>query len=145
MTVYEVDLAKVERDVLAAMTGTKQGVNTMKLDRNTTHSGIGKYGLVLIRKLNPDDLEALINPRHPVVHHIPRGAVDLGLPSDSGKGGFFVLRYQDKFAEVALRAYATAVYDEYDRTGNAELLELYKDVMVEADKARDHKSKKIPD
>ncbi len=138
--VYEVDLSSIEQDILRRY--GRKNVNTMNLDRNTTPTGIGKYGLILIRKLTTDDLNALIKPPHPVVHYVPLAAVDLG---QGPKGNFFVLRYQDKFAEAALRAYSAAAMEEYNRTGCQELYDLAVEVSIEADKARDHEPKKIPD
>lgn len=55
----------------------------MKLDRNTSPDGLGKYSLVINRT----------------------GAVDKG---DTPESEFFVLKLKDKYAAAALDAYAKA-------------------------------------
>lgn len=75
----------------------------MKLDRNINPSGKGKYALINLRKIPGDpqtaaDLAAaiLINPE----------CVEFGRVGDEDE--FWLLKLKDKYAAVALSAYADA-------------------------------------
>jgi hypothetical protein len=96
----------------------------MRLDRNTNPDGKGKYALINLR-----------------TNQIQWG----------GEGGeqFFVMKYKDKFAAPALRAYAKAVRDESE-SGNVtlrqseSLREFADDMDREAEAAEDY-GDKLPD
>ena len=88
----------------------------MKLDRNVNETGIGKYININVRKLGciPTTVEELAaailkNP----------DAVNFG----NGKKKFFIIMLDDKFARIALTAYAyTAML--FDREYGEEILAL---------------------
>lgn len=104
----------------------------MKLDRNTNRGGHGKYALVNMRKIVPliekEEMER-VDFHSKTAHEISeserdlaafkrlveRGIISLGneTPGDQ----FFVVKYKDKFAHVALDAYAKAVYIEAFKIG----------------------------
>ena len=79
----------------------------MKLDHNTNPDGRGKYALINLRKLQAPLQGACIEmPDGSRFYHIPEDAVEWG---NTVADEFFVLKLKDRFAGVALRAYAAAV------------------------------------
>ena len=110
-------------------------VKIMKLDRNTNPSGLGKYALVLLRKLH--GLPSMM--AHPITHErsfiVPEEAFDTGSMDDTK---FFVIRLRDKYAGPALRAYARAATGD----GNIEYANEILDLALIAER---HPNKKRPD
>lgn len=117
------------------------------LERNKPENeGIGKYILIRtgnltrdeideIRKIEGDDDENVTIPGH---------TLDTGLIDP-----FFVIKHQDQFAEVAIKAYAMAVYEFACNLPNhdqrkLDLLQYAREVEAEAEIAR-HQPKKLPD
>jgi hypothetical protein len=105
----------------------------MKLDRNKTGDGTGKYALVRLRKVYSENAQA----------HVARaldelrvgGVVDMGQPGDDDE--FFVIKLKDRYAAQALFAYAAAA-----RPDDPE----YADEIVElARRATRHPGSKKPD
>ena len=76
----------------------------MKLDRNINPDGLGRYAVIDLRKLDEIQREKL---REGGSVMLPTSAITLGEPDQ-----FFVLKYKDKFAPAALKAYAEAVHKE---------------------------------
>lgn len=79
----------------------------MNLDRNQG-DGRGKYALIQIRKLENDDVLDLYDSSEEASQHVylPRQAIHTG-QGDPGDQ-FFVIKYKDRFASDALRAYGQA-------------------------------------
>ena len=71
----------------------------MKLDRETHEEGRGKYALVRLRGIGPED-EARANLKR--LDEL--GLIDWGLKGE--KDEFFVIKLRDDNAEAGLRAYA---------------------------------------
>lgn len=133
----------------------------MKLDRNENKDGTGKYGLVLMRRVTAKSPAKVHNSLRTLED---AGVIDYGPqgPSD-GSRQFFVIRYRDKFAEPALRAYAKAARTEAQRlhaeakaarSGDAAELcrnearsmeEWAREIDKEADLAKSVKGQQIPD
>lgn len=85
-------------------------LKNMKLDRNINADGRGKYALIQMRETTLDrERSTIVNG----CFQVPVKAVRFG--SESPGDMFFVLKYKDKFAHVALRAYANAVFKESDK------------------------------
>lgn len=80
----------------------------MKLDRNLTESRIGKYALIRLDKLRSlfFDVDIVDNLTSPIAQ-ISSKNIELGLVGEQDE--FFVLKLKDKYAKVALEAYANAV------------------------------------
>ena len=90
----------------------------MRLDRNTSPFGRGKYGLVKNRRLleivrpigdshnakNMDDVSAM-KVREAIKLLVEEGVIDWG---DTPETEFFVMRLRDKYASGALAQYASA-------------------------------------
>lgn len=103
----------------------------MKLDRNINQHGLGKYALVLNRKveeLRDNEVSVMLN------RLIELGVVDMGTEPDTE---FFVLRLKDKHAAAALFAYVESAW-ESDKEWASEVEGL-------AFKAREHANPKQPD
>lgn len=86
----------------------------MKLDRNTNPDGRGKYALIQMRELKPEQASALCDvPTLPLGEYctvkIPTKAIRTGAESPGDQ--FFVIKYKDRFAAAALNAYARAVME----------------------------------
>lgn len=78
----------------------------MKLDRNANLNEMGKYSLILNRKvteLQSTDVLMMLDRLHEL------GVIDHGIKMDDE---FFVIRVRDKYASAALRAYANAARAE---------------------------------
>lgn len=102
----------------------------MRLDRNESASGKGKYALVLLRNVNEgSEAYDLIQRLHEL------GCLDEGVCHSDNE--FFVIRLKDKYAEPALNAYALAA--------QADDVEFAKDVAAMACRAKHHPGKKRPD
>jgi hypothetical protein len=86
----------------------------MKLVRNTTEDGSGKYMLLLTRKLDLYRPTASAFEPSPVLDAVKllldEGVVDDSVPESEGE--FFVIRLRDKYARAALLAYSQAAYDD---------------------------------
>jgi Fe2+ or Zn2+ uptake regulation protein len=113
----------------------------MKLDRNRTGEGRGKYGLLKTRRL-----EAIRNEAPPVLVKTinsalalleAQGLIDWGDTVDSE---FFVLRLKDQHAGHALSAYA---HDVYDTGGDVEYAQEVHALACKAGRA--HPNHKRPD
>ncbi len=99
----------------------------MKLDRNINPNGKGKYALINLRT----------------------NQVQWGTEPN---GQFFVIKYKDKFAEPALRAYAAACMAEAARLSNegeyrdaSALSEFASEILREANIAGTQLAKHLPD
>lgn len=91
----------------------------MKLDRNINPNKAGKYGLIKVRNLTKEQFGDCLTAQGLNYHavEIPGVAIDMG-----SNGQFFVIRYKDQFASMALNAYAHAVMQESFRIrGNSQL------------------------
>lgn len=84
----------------------------MKLDRNKNPDGRGKYALVQMRELGPDECELLRTRAGDDEKMITLPASAFRTGAESPGDMFFVLKYKDQFAAAALRAYARAVREE---------------------------------
>lgn len=73
----------------------------MKLDRNINGDGKGKYALVRLRDIAPDTEAHACLKRLEQLGHLDWGVV--GRPDE-----FFVVKLRDKYADAAIRGYATA-------------------------------------
>lgn len=107
----------------------------MKLDRNTNKNGLGKYALVLLRKIKglPSIVLDPISSQRSFL--VPEHALDLGNTTDTD---FFVIRLRDKCAPAALFAYADAALAE----GMSEYAEEIRALAVTASR---HPRSKLPD
>lgn len=79
----------------------------MKLVRNESRDGSGKYMLVLTRKLDqfrPDSITESSPVLDAIGMLIEEGVIDDSAPESEGE--FFVIRLRDKYAKAALEAYA---------------------------------------
>jgi len=124
----------------------------MKLDRNKTADGHGKYALIPLRKV-PDDfcfrVQAAKTTMFPesYVPPLPYDLIEFGLTPETG---FFVLKYRDKFAGPTLRAYAKEVEEEAQRSRRDNpdladsLMEYYHEIIHQAEIAEGLSDKKIP-
>lgn len=93
----------------------------MKLDRNVNGTGRGKYGLVYNRRLkeiigpigdsrnaaNMDEVNAM-KVREAIKLLEEEGVITWGLPNTESE--FFVIKLRDRFAHVALVAYAQVAH-----------------------------------
>jgi len=103
----------------------------MKLDRNINPDGRGKYALIKLRRQGKGfplscQKAAQLLKKHKLV--------DFG---NTPNTEFFVIRLKDKFAAVALEAYAIAAFHDDP--------EYSKEVLVLARKAYNHPQKRMPD
>lgn len=114
----------------------------MLLDRNTSgNMGRGKYGLIKIRRLtelrkenNSDHLPQEVADALRVL--ADNDVIDYGVGNTNDE--FFVIRLRDKFAKVALRAYAIKAENDD--------MEYAQEVHKLADKSGpDHPACKMPD
>lgn len=106
----------------------------MKLDRNITEPRRGKYALIKLRGVKlpfPDVSYSGIRTDKIV----PTSAIDYGDTTDSD---FFVIRLKDKYAAVALEAYASKAREDGQTEYAAEIMAL-------ALNARNHPNQKQPD
>lgn len=117
----------------------------MKLDRNINNDRRCKYALIHVRTLDGFKKE------HPVWDAIKllekEGIIRWG--NESPDEQFFVLKYKDKFAEVALREYAIGVEFEahlldLETDKKASLLDYANEIKYEAGLAA-IQGRKIPD
>ncbi len=99
----------------------------MKLDRNITNPKRGKYALIKLRDCVPVRSAEGIT--------FPVEAVDFGDTEDTD---FFVIRLKDKYASVALRAYALAAGQD----GQTEYAD---EIHLLADQSLFHPNRKLPD
>lgn len=104
----------------------------MKLDRNESTTGKGKYALIKLREIpgdprTPKDLAAAILA-HPK-------SVDWGVKGSDSE--FFLLRLKDKYAPDALNAYSSAAAEDDEEWGMQ--------VAQMAARAEHHPGKKRPD
>jgi len=81
----------------------------MRLVRNTTESGRGKYMLVLTRKLDAHNSKEPYPNRVSDAIDVLTEAGILDDPYPETEGEFFVLRLRDRHAQAALHAYANSV------------------------------------
>lgn len=105
----------------------------MKLDRNITNPRRGKYALIKLREgtVKRVPTELVDNPSLVMVQE---SAVDFGDTQDSD---FFVIRLKDKYAGVALRAYANEA-----RKDDPEYAAEIDSLALDADA---HPNRKMPD
>jgi hypothetical protein len=104
----------------------------VKLDRDLYPLGLGKYGLILVRKLR-EPTEFCEEIRKAIGILEARGILDWGCdPND-----FFVIRLKDKYAQPALDAYAAAALKDDP--------EYAMSVRALANKAMSHPDKQRPD
>ena|SRR5688572_9022049 len=82
----------------------------MKLDRNVNDDGLGKYALLLLRRL-ADCREGTFGTLSPPVEDAVK-VLERERILDWGRAGteseFFLIRLKDRYAAPALRAYAAA-------------------------------------
>lgn len=103
----------------------------MKLDRNAPGSP-GKYAVVRLRKIAPDD-----NESHARLDALVAGGfVEFAKPGAEDE--FFVVKLKDKFAAAALTAYAQAAWMDGDE-------EYAREVTALAERAAAHPNRKKPD
>jgi len=104
----------------------------MQLDRNLNPDGRGKYALIKLR----DTKSTLGEINRAFIDHVQNGAmaVDFGNTPDSE---FFVIRLKDKYAAVALAAYAMAAHKDDPEYGRA--------IFDLAFRAADHPHTRKPD
>jgi len=99
----------------------------MKLDRSINPDGRGKYAILKLRRqekpFTPECQEAAITLRD-------AGLLEFGNTDDPG---FFVIKLKDKYAAVALAAYAMAAYDD-DPEYSSEVMKLAKIAMKHPNK-----------
>lgn len=81
----------------------------MKLDRNKNPDGRGKYALVQMRELGPDESELLRTRAGDEEKMITLPASAFRTGAESPGDMFFVLKYKDRFAAAALFAYPNEV------------------------------------
>lgn len=99
----------------------------MKLDRNMTETGLGKYALLKLRKLkdftDPDDpFQEVAKPIADAIQTLEKaGILDWG---NSPETEFFVIRLKDKYGRCALHAYAEEAWRDGDTEFAAEVGEL---------------------
>ena len=91
----------------------------MKLDRNLTHDGKGKYALVKLRTINLQDRNKV--PCDALMTLAEWGKIDWGKTGEQDE--FFVIKLRDKYAFDALAAYAKAA-EEDDPEYAAEIREM---------------------
>lgn len=103
----------------------------VKLDRNITNPRRGKYALIKLREVQVMSASTGEDSRLTVR---PHSAVDFGDTEDSD---FFVIRIKDKYAAMALQAYADAAREDDPE---------YADEIVDlARVALNHPNRKRPD
>jgi hypothetical protein len=108
----------------------------MRLDRNNTEDGTGKYVLVNMRRVHNIEMPAVKSDITRALKALASyGVVDLGEAGSADE--FFVIKLKDKYAEQALAAYASAAVDDDP--------EYAKEVSELASKAATHPFKKRPD
>ncbi len=122
----------------------------MKLDRNINKNGRGKYALINRRKLSDSQNDCLdLAAGHPELCATIQGhAIETGSESD-----YFVIKFTDRFAEEALRAYASEVRAQARSAMNTSLarhewMEYADEVQDLAERARELKRggmSKLPD
>jgi hypothetical protein len=95
----------------------------MRLIRNYSRDGRGKYAVLKMQKL-PDDPGRRADVDHALRLLEDNGMVEWGLPQTAGE--FFVIMLKDQFSQAALRAYVRAVLDatDSDETYADDVLEL---------------------
>lgn len=98
----------------------------MKLDRNITGTGRGKYALLKLRNLEHfkerDDGGDLAKPISDALETLERaGILDWG---DTPATEFFVMRLKDKYASQALHEYALEAMDDGEDDYGQEVREL---------------------
>lgn len=114
----------------------------MKLDRNINDDGMGKYALILMRRLSECETGAIFGPRwtHKVQQAIVTlekvGALDWGTAGTDAE--FFLIRLKDRHAAAALSAYARSAEEQGEHEWAAEVRAL-------ATVAAMHPNKKQPD
>lgn len=83
----------------------------MKLDRNTTESGRGKYALVHLRRLNdlPQEKPSDAGPRCAAAITLLKEHGILTFGNENLGEQFFAIKHKDKFAVGGLLGYASAV------------------------------------
>ena len=97
----------------------------MKLDRNINSNGMGKYALLKLRILDDCRSEGAFGKVAPAVSGAleileKNGILDWG---NTPQSEFMVIRLKDKYAQAALRAYATeAAHDDTEYAN--EILEM---------------------
>ena len=107
----------------------------MKLDRNESATGVGKYALVNMRRLLTLGHDRQ-NEAHQLLAQLSElGVIDWGAKSADDE--FFVIKLKDRNAEPALVAYANAA-EEHDK-------EWALQVLAMSTRARHHPNKKTPD
>jgi hypothetical protein len=106
----------------------------MRLDRNINADGMGKYALILMRKLRETPNSAAMEIAKAMDVLEEHGLLDHGDTPDSE---FFVLRLKDQAAGPTLHTYGR-FYVQIDPQWAEEALEL-------ARRAYDHPGKKMPD
>lgn len=92
----------------------------MRLDRNTTEGGDGKYAIIKLRRVREIRVGSQVTAA--VLDEALRTLHELGVLDDSpaeSEGEFFVMRLKDRYAGAALSAYAEAA----DLMGDLELSE----------------------
>lgn len=99
----------------------------MKLDRNITLDGRGKYAILLLRRFSelyqPSELFAETEVTKAIELLDNEGLIDWGETETEHE--FFVIRLRDKYAATALAAYATvAQADDPEYAG--EIMEMAK-------------------
>jgi hypothetical protein len=90
----------------------------MKLDRNINGNRRGKYALLKLRRLTEieawDGRDGEIADRQAVIDAIAllerAGVLDWGYAGTEGE--FMLIRLKDKYADVALKAYAAAAHED---------------------------------
>ena len=82
----------------------------MKLDRNSTLNGLGKYALLNLRRLRQDGQRVYWQAGGTNgILAVPNQYVEFG---DSLHNEFFAIKLKDKYAQAALTAYATAAAED---------------------------------
>lgn len=123
----------------------------MRLVRNTTENGTGKYALIRLDKLRQHfdwtarevdifaDIKGVkgLDATDPNIN-IPLSVIELGLPGADDE--FFVIKLKDKYAHAALQAYATAMWVDSD--GDADFAY---EMITLAERAKNHQNKHKPD
>lgn len=108
----------------------------MKLDRNINEDGLGKYALVLLRNYRAmPEGEAKSECTRAIDTLVEHDVLDLG--GIGAESDFFVLRFRDVGAAIALGAYASC-FRQTDPEWADEVQKL-------AETAYNHPNKKQPD